>query len=332
MNIERLKQQWIPISAVKKISAKPKRFMLFDQPVVIYRVKDTIVALQDKCPHRGVALSLGKIKDDQLQCIYHGWRFNTQGQCVGIPGLLGETNLADKCVPAYPTQEYAGLLFICLKPTEETLALYQIPALAPKHYRAYLMELDIQGDIINVIENTLDATHTHFIHSGLIRNDNKRQTISAKLRVNELCAEVLYEDEQKQSGLLSSLFEKNRGSSIGRFHFPLIAELEYRSTTSLTAAFSFFLSPKQNQEHRAFLLISYRHHWMTSWLKKLLLVPFIKLAIRQDKSILKQQEMNGRHFPNPTYKSTELDLLRPHIERILENKGQVYQKNIQMKV
>lgn len=100
MNIERLKQQWIPISTVKKITAKPKRFMIFDQPIVIYRVKDAIVALQDKCPHRGVALSQGKVKDAQLHCIYHGWRFNTLGQCVGIPGLLGETNLADKCVPA----------------------------------------------------------------------------------------------------------------------------------------------------------------------------------------------------------------------------------------
>lgn len=332
MNIDRLKQQWFPVTTANKISSKPQRIILLGIPLVMYRVKEQVVVLQDRCPHRGTPLSAGTLKGDIIQCPYHGWRFNSKGQCVDIPGLLSETNLDDKCVPSYPTQIYMNLVFVCLNITEDTLPLYAIPALKTKPYRAHFMQFDVQGDILNTIENTLDATHTHYVHSGLIRHDSKRQIITAKLKVNEVSAEVHYEDEQKQSGLLSTLFENNRKSSIGRFHLPLVAELEYHGTEYLTAAFTFFLSPINLNEHRVFLFISYRHHWLTSWIKKVLLLPFIKTALKQDISILKKQDNNISSFPMTPFKSTELDILRPHIERIFNNTAQPYEKQIKLKV
>lgn len=332
MILDRLKQQWIPVTKVKKISTKPQRFILLGIPLVIYRCNDQIVALQDRCPHRGAPLSSGKLKGDLLQCPYHGWRFNSLGTCVGIPGLEKEINLEDKKVTAYQTQIYMGLLFVCLDKNQDTLPLYAIPALNSNKYQTHLMEFELEGDILNIIENTLDATHTHYIHAGLLRRDNKRQTIKANLTVNEYSAEVYYEEEQKQSGLISSLFEKNRKSSIGRFHFPLIAELEYHNKDYLTASFTFYLSPISDKKHRAFLLISYRHFYLTSWIKKLIFLPFIKIALKQDVSILTKQENNRTYFPQATFKSTELDLLRPHIERIFENKAQPFQKTIFLNV
>jgi hypothetical protein len=92
------------------------------------------------------------------------------------------------------------------------------------------------------------------------------------------------------------------------------------------------LFSSQNNEHRAFLLISYRYNWKTSWLKKMLFLPFIKMAVRQDLKILKKQDNNLKTFSDNSFKSTELDILRPHIERILENKAQIYTKMIKLKV
>lgn len=332
MIIERLKHQWMPITTVKKISSKPQRFVLLGIPIVIYKINNQIIALQDRCPHRGAPLSSGKLEGVLLQCPYHGWRFNQSGKCIKIPGLEKKINLADKNVPAYPTQIYMGLVFVCLNKNETTLPLYNISVLNSRKYSSYLIQFELEGDILNIIENTLDATHTHYIHAGLLRHDNKRQTIKANLKVNEHFAEVYYEDKQKQSGLISSLFERNRKSSVGRFHFPLIVELEYYSKEHLTASFTFYLSPITEKKHRAFLLISYRYHWLTSWVKKLTFLPFIKMALKQDISILTKQENNSIYFPSASYKSTELDLLRPHIERIFENKAQIYQKTISLNI
>lgn len=126
-----------------------------------------------------------------------------------------------------PTQTYMGLLFVCLNKDESTPPMYKSSAFQAKEYHSHFMQFALQGDVLNIIENTLDATHPHYVHADLLRHDNKRQRVTAKLSVNEHCTEVYYEDEQKQLGLISSLFEKNRQSSVGRFHFPLIAELEY---------------------------------------------------------------------------------------------------------
>lgn len=333
MNLLQLKNQWLPICHVKKISQRPQRFLLLNMPIVVFRLKDQIIALQDRCPHRGAPLSAGKMDGELLQCAYHGWRFNASGECVAIPGLTKKINCTDKRVPAYPTQIHQNLVFVCLDKNENTAPLYSIAALQTEQYCSHFMQFKLKGDVLNIIENVLDATHTHFVHGGLLRHDNKRQNITAKLSVNEVSAEIRYENEQKQSGWMSSLFEKNRGFSIGRFHFPLVAELEYHGHQSLTASFSFFLSPITDaDEHHIFLLISYRKHWLTSWIKKLFLLPFFKLALKQDKNILGKQRANMVYFPDAQFKSTELDILRPHIERILNNKSVTYKKTFNLNV
>ncbi|EHL31057.1 aromatic ring-hydroxylating oxygenase subunit alpha [Legionella drancourtii] len=263
MNLSRFKNQWLPACTIKELSRHPKRFLLLGVPILIFRQNKQIIALQDRCPHRGAPLSAGTLDGEVLQCAYHGWRFNMNGECVAIPGLTKKINLKNKKIPTYQTQVYANLVFVCLEKDEHTSLLYSIPALQTKNYHYHHMQFNIQGSILNIIENTLDATHTHFVHSGLLRHDSKRQSITATLTVSETNAEVLYEGEKKQSGLISSIFENNRNYSIGRFHFPLIAEIEYHGHKHLSAAFTFYLSPTSSaNEHRAFLIISYRKSWL----------------------------------------------------------------------
>ena len=60
---------------------------IIDQPVVLYATSDgTIVALEDRCPHRFAPLSLGRLEGDHLRCMYHGLKFAPDGSCVEIPG------------------------------------------------------------------------------------------------------------------------------------------------------------------------------------------------------------------------------------------------------
>jgi phenylpropionate dioxygenase-like ring-hydroxylating dioxygenase large terminal subunit len=310
--------QWLPVATVKEIKNRPKRFVLCNMPLVLFKFKDQVVVLQDRCPHRGVPLSEGTITEDGIQCRYHGWRFNAQGICIAIPGLNQPANTNHYCVPKYATQVHLGLVFVCLEPNEQTLPLYSIPALQDPNYRAHCLQFQLKGDLLNVLENVLDATHTHFVHAGLLRHHNKRQLVIATLTVKELSAEVRYENEEKQSGWVSSLFERDRHYSLGRFHSPLVAELEYHGHQHLNAGFTFFLSPVNDEhEYRVFFLLSYRNHWLNRWVKKFLLLPFIHLAFKQDKAILNKQLKNESYFPKSHFKSTELDILRPHIERIL---------------
>ena len=169
MNLERLKQQWIPLMEVKKISSRPQRVFLLGLPLVVYKVGEEVSVLLDRCPHRGAPLSAGRMEGNRLKCSYHGWHFDPSGQCVAIPGLVKPSRLDDKNVPAFQTQMHRGLLFVCLDEHDSTLPLYE--ATAPQAYRTHFTHFEMEGDILDIIENTLDATHTHYVHAGLLRHD-----------------------------------------------------------------------------------------------------------------------------------------------------------------
>src|SRR5437870_13801313 len=72
-----------------------ERATLLEIPLVIGRdAHDRPFALQDACPHRGMPLSCGKFDGNQVECSYHGWRFDAQsGQCQLIPSLTADQNL-----------------------------------------------------------------------------------------------------------------------------------------------------------------------------------------------------------------------------------------------
>ena len=70
-----------------KIPRKPFGRMILGEPIVFFRKEDsTPVALEDRCVHRHLPLSMGKLVGDHLQCHYHGLRYDCTGQCVKVPG------------------------------------------------------------------------------------------------------------------------------------------------------------------------------------------------------------------------------------------------------
>jgi nitrite reductase/ring-hydroxylating ferredoxin subunit len=90
------------------------------QPVVVWRGQDGVVrAWADRCPHRGMRLSLGFVRDNTLTCIYHGWSFGSpangnggDGKCLAVPAHPGVTPPAKASVPALPAAEALGMIWV----------------------------------------------------------------------------------------------------------------------------------------------------------------------------------------------------------------------------
>ncbi len=77
-----------PIDAVMNHKGEkdnqPFATRLWGEPLVIYRdSKGELVAMADVCPHRSAPLSMGRVENDELVCMYHGWKFGEKGDCVG---------------------------------------------------------------------------------------------------------------------------------------------------------------------------------------------------------------------------------------------------------
>ena len=112
---------WYPVAASNAVTNEaPFRTRILGHDFVAFRHTDgTAHVLADTCIHRGAALGEGKIIDNCVQCPYHGWRYNTAGECVLIPPLPQEKPPSRAKVDSYPTQERYGILFAFLGDLQE---------------------------------------------------------------------------------------------------------------------------------------------------------------------------------------------------------------------
>ena len=108
---------WYPIILTSELRSKPKAVRLLGRDIVLFRDGGRLFALEDRCPHRGVKLSLGHCSysgSGTISCPYHGWTFDgTSGRLVAALMEGPDAPIVRKVeVPSYPVQDYAGLIWL----------------------------------------------------------------------------------------------------------------------------------------------------------------------------------------------------------------------------
>ena len=99
-----LRNAWYVAAWDTEVGRDPPARTVLDEPVVLFRTIDgRAVALADRCCHRALPLSLGTVIGDELQCGYHGLRFDATGACVAVPGQ--STAPPGAMVRSYPVVE-----------------------------------------------------------------------------------------------------------------------------------------------------------------------------------------------------------------------------------
>lgn len=150
--------------------AQMSKRTILEQKIVLYRTSSgQAVALQDRCPHRFVPLSLGSVKDDRVECCYHGLQFDCTGACVHNPHGTGRIPLAAK-VKSYPVIDRCSLLWIWMG--EEPADFDKLPSFpmmeADSGYRVVRGETVLRANYVVIGENLLDLSHVPFLHEGLL--------------------------------------------------------------------------------------------------------------------------------------------------------------------
>lgn len=103
---------WQVAAWSRELKRKPLGVVVGDRPLVLFRGPDERPrALEDRCPHRGVPLSLGVCRRGTLECVYHGWTFDGQGTLLHVPASLDEP-LPRVAVPAYAAVEADGYVWV----------------------------------------------------------------------------------------------------------------------------------------------------------------------------------------------------------------------------
>lgn len=145
------------------------------EPLVFYRTVDgTAVALLDRCPHRRFPLSAGKLAGDVLQCGYHGFRFDTDGTCLSVPGQVKVPLSAN--VRSFPLVEQFGQIWVF--PGDPALAdpakIPHVPWTGEWWSATGYAPLNARASLL--IDNLLDLSHETYLHAAGIGSPEVAET------------------------------------------------------------------------------------------------------------------------------------------------------------
>lgn len=139
---------------------------LLGEHVVFYRdAEGTAVALADKCPHRFAPLSMGKLVGSELQCTYHGLRFDATGRCTANPH--GDGSIPKQAtVRAYPVQERYGALWIWMgdPALADPTVIPVFDFLVAEHWATGTGYLMVESHYELETDNILDLSHIEYLH------------------------------------------------------------------------------------------------------------------------------------------------------------------------
>jgi phenylpropionate dioxygenase-like ring-hydroxylating dioxygenase large terminal subunit len=153
---------------------------LLEIPLVISRdAQNRPFALQDACPHRGMPLSCGRFDGAQIECSYHGWRFDAHsGQCQLIPSLTVDQKLNVDRIYAgsYACEEYDDFIWVFIpepgpagsgftRRADPPLAPPRVPTFSEKYNVAYLTS-DLPCSVDHGIIGLMDPAHGPFVHQA----------------------------------------------------------------------------------------------------------------------------------------------------------------------
>lgn len=199
---------WTPVCLAAELRREqPLAIKVAGTPVVLFRGEGGApVALIDRCPHRGVALSLGAVKNGCLECPFHGWRFNGRGAVCHVPWNPDAKTEQLRAVTV-AARELAGMIWIYTAPDTRPDREPEVaePLLRP--------DIRISGGAVDwnthwtrAMENMLDWPHLPFVHrgtigKGMLKRSDARMDIQVEERPYGLHTTITM-DGQEHAGAL----------------------------------------------------------------------------------------------------------------------------------
>lgn len=162
---------WYPVALSRKVRGGRVIATTFaGERIALYRGKSgTVHALEDRCAHRQVPLSMGVVEGEVLRCCYHAWAYRGDGRISQIPYLSKGDGRPPRGVRGYPVREAYGMVFVFPGDPQKApdVPLPLLPAFASPQYRTMTFSRTVRCHYSFMHENLLDMNH-QFLHRGVV--------------------------------------------------------------------------------------------------------------------------------------------------------------------
>jgi phenylpropionate dioxygenase-like ring-hydroxylating dioxygenase large terminal subunit len=162
-----LRAAWYPVTESTAVGVAPLPVTLLGQRLVLWRGPDgSVVAADDRCPHREAPLSAGTVDEGLLSCAYHGWAFGESGRCVRVPSAGADSSIppAAHLSPLRTVERY-GLVWV--GPEEPTTDIPSIPQEDDPAFRRInsgMQRWSVSAP--RMVDNFCDVSHFPWVHAG----------------------------------------------------------------------------------------------------------------------------------------------------------------------
>jgi len=237
LTLTMLKHFWYACEHSHQVGRTPLSLRLLGQAYVLYRNdQGQVVALADRCAHRGAPLSLGTVEGNCIRCPYHGWRYQATGQCDQIPSNAPGATIPRRVrLTTLPTAEKYDLVWLFVGDPDRA-AHTPIPDLLPEQgdpqtWRQLTGSFDWQVHMTRVMEGFIDIAHVTYIHKTSFGSAGMPRVDNADFRTTDVSGSVIF-PIQRNTGYRRIPFRRppdpasSQGTQELTFHLPNLIRLK----------------------------------------------------------------------------------------------------------
>ena len=195
----------------------PLARVVLGEEIALFRPASGVVAaLEDCCPHRFAALSMGAVEAGEIVCPYHGMRFGGDGVCTAIPGQKSVPTRAR--ARSYPAIEKNGLVWVWTGEVEgaDPGCLPDVHWLDAPGWRSVTGTTRYDCNWLLLVDNLIDLSHATFVHKSTIGTDDVADTPVSAERDGDtvVVTRMMYDTEP------SNFYQqvKDFGGNVDRWH------------------------------------------------------------------------------------------------------------------
>jgi phthalate 4,5-dioxygenase len=165
-----MRQHWLPACMSEEVAnpdGTPVRSRLLGEDMVIFRdSRGRLGALGEFCPHRGASLFFGRNEECGLRCLYHGWKFDVEGNVMDMPSEPADARMRKSVKhKSYPVREAGGFVWVWMGPADKMREL-ESPAWAPSaSTKISIVKMHAACNWAQVLEGSIDSAHSSSLHS-----------------------------------------------------------------------------------------------------------------------------------------------------------------------
>jgi len=171
-----MREYWIPacLSSELKADGEPMRLILLGEQLIAFRDTDGRIGIMEhRCPNRCASLFFGRNEEGGLRCVYHGWKFDVEGNCLDMPNVPAAQDFKARIkAKAYKVVERAGFVWTYMGKREKPP---ELPALEVLNLPAAELQIRVHQRECNwfqSLEGDIDTSHFGFLHVGTLEMED----------------------------------------------------------------------------------------------------------------------------------------------------------------